>query len=253
MTEKEAIDRVIDIANAEVGYPEGENNWNKYAAYLDPMGITYGSKQNQPWCGEFVLAVFVKAFGAQKALEILCSGNPSAIPLCSAGAQYFKDAKRWTAKPERGDIVFFYRGGINHTGIVTMVSNGMIQTVEGNSSDRVSRNAYAENSVLIAGYGRPLWSAVSAVVPVDPPEEIEKPTVTKTTELPLLRKGDKGEVVRAAQFLLNGRDCSCGVWGADGDFGTATESATLAFQRRNELEADGIIGAQTWAALLGVK
>lgn len=256
MTEKEAIDRVIDIAVAEIGYREGENNWNKYAAYLDPMGITFGSKQNQPWCGEFVLAIFVKAFGVKDALAILCSGNPSAIPLCSAAAQYFKDAKRWTAKPQRGDIVFFDYGGINHTGIVTAVSNGMVQTVEGNSSDMTARRAYAEdNSVLIAGYGRPLWSVVSAVVAPDPPEEEPEPEPKPrdfSLSFRVIRRGDKGEDVKAMQILLNGRDCSVGKWGADGDYGPATEAALKAFQRRNDLDPDGEAGPMTMTKLLGL-
>ncbi len=74
--------------------------------------------------------------------------------------------------------------------------------------------------------------------------------------LPVLKKGSKGETVRAAQFLLNGRGASCGVWGADGDFGNATESAVYAFQRRNNLQAvgeiSGEIGNNTWAKLLGM-
>lgn len=73
------------------------------------------------------------------------------------------------------------------------------------------------------------------------------------TGLPMLQRGDMGESVKALQILLNGRGCSCGVYGADGDFGPATEAALLAFQRRNDLEADGICGNATWAALLGVK
>lgn len=73
------------------------------------------------------------------------------------------------------------------------------------------------------------------------------------TGLPMLQRGDNGETVKAMQYLLNGRGCSCGMYGADGDFGPATEAALLAFQRRNNLEADGICGNASWAALLGVK
>lgn len=73
------------------------------------------------------------------------------------------------------------------------------------------------------------------------------------TGLPTLQRGNKGETVKALQILLNGRGCSCGMYGADGDFGPATEAALLAFQRRNDLEADGICGNESWAGLLGVK
>lgn len=81
----------------------------------------------------------------------------------------------------------------------------------------------------------------------------EETALPCTVKLPELARGSKGEAVKAMQYLLNGRGCSCGMYGADGDFGPATEAALLAFQRRNDLEADGICGNATWAALLGVK
>lgn len=81
-------------------------------------------------------------------------------------------------------------------------------------------------------------------------DEADKPC---TVKLPELARGSKGEAVKAMQYLLNGRGCSCGMYGADGDFGPATEAALLAFQRRNDLEADGICGNASWAGLLGVK
>ena len=261
MTEAQAKDKLIAVASAEAGYREEGENWNKFAAELDPLGITWGSKQNQPWCGEFVLWVAYKAFGRKKGLELMCSGDPSGIPLCSAGAQYFKDAGRWHTKdPQKGDVIFYiYDGGINHTGIVDRVSGGLIYAIEGNSSDMVRRNCYGIGNQIIAGYGRPKWSAVADVddTPIededDPDEDGSDEEVIETAiGLPVLAKGDKGEVVRAAQYLLNGRGASCGIWGADGDFGNGTEAAVLAFQRRNNLEADGVIGLFTWSKLLGV-
>jgi peptidoglycan hydrolase-like protein with peptidoglycan-binding domain len=78
-------------------------------------------------------------------------------------------------------------------------------------------------------------------------------TTLATSALPLVRFGEKSEVVRAVQALLIMRGASCGMWGADGEFGNATRAAVLAFQRRNGLEADGVVGPQTWAKLLGVR
>lgn len=252
MTIAEAKSKVVKTAQAELGYHEGENNWNKYAQELDPLGATWGSKQSQPWCGEFVLWVFYKCFSLDLALKMLCSGKPSSIPLCSSGANYFKNAGRWFSTPELGDIVFFYySGGINHTGIVTGVGTSIITTVEGNSGDSVRQNSYATGSSIIAGYGRPKWdlAANESDKPVEQPKE---PVIDKPLELPMLKRGDVSEVVRAAQFLLNGRGASCGIYGADADFGAATEAAVLAFQRRNNLDADGVIGEQTWSKLLGL-
>ena len=261
MTEQQAINKVIEIANSQVGYREGPNNYTKYAAELDPLKVFWGSKQNAAWCGTYVFWVFYKAFGAENALKVLCSPKPSGIPLCSSGAKYFKDAGRWSNKPQLGAVVFFYvSGGINHTGIVTGVSGLTVTTVEGNSSDMVSRRVYSANSSTIAGYGLPKWSEVADVSPsVSTNHEVivsepakQKIDTSKTDKLPVLKKGDKGNAVKAAQILLRGWDCSVGAYGADGDFGNGTKSGVLAFQRRNGIEADGIIGAQTWAKLLGV-
>lgn len=62
----------------------------------------------------------------------------------------------------------------------------------------------------------------------------------------LLRQGDKGDKVKTLQRLLNGKGASLGV---DGDFGPATASAVKRFQSVNGLEADGVVGPKTAAAL----
>ena len=49
--------------------------------------------------------------------------------------------------------------------------------------------------------------------------------------------------------LLINKGYSCGSFGADGQFGAATEKAVVQFQKDHNLTADGIIGAKTWAAL----
>ncbi len=66
-----------------------------------------------------------------------------------------------------------------------------------------------------------------------------------------LKFGSEGEDVKALQRLLIGSGCPCGEWGADGEFGIATENAVKNYQRKNNLEADGIAGPLTWSSLLG--
>lgn len=71
------------------------------------------------------------------------------------------------------------------------------------------------------------------------------PVQTVQIQLPVLRKGDSGEAVEALQKLLGVE--------ADGLFGGKTHAALLAFQNANELEADGIAGVASWSILLGAK
>lgn len=68
---------------------------------------------------------------------------------------------------------------------------------------------------------------------------------------PTLRKGDKGAYVTLLQTELLNRGYSLPKYGADGSFGNETLKAVLAFQGDAGLKQDGIVGAETWAALDG--
>lgn len=70
------------------------------------------------------------------------------------------------------------------------------------------------------------------------------------TDMRMLRKGDSGYQVWVLQTLLIARGFSCGETGADGEFGNATRTAVIQFQKANGLEKDGIVGPMTWAKLL---
>lgn len=61
-----------------------------------------------------------------------------------------------------------------------------------------------------------------------------------------IRTGTKGEIVKALQQLLTENGCQTA---QDGKFGKATSQAVRAFQRRQGLVADGIVGYRTWEAL----
>ena len=60
--------------------------------------------------------------------------------------------------------------------------------------------------------------------------------------------GDRGDQIVAIQNALvrNGSDIA-----VDGDYGTGTKEAVKAFQERHGLDVDGIVGAQTYEALMG--
>lgn len=144
----------------------------------------------------------------------------------------------------RGDILLspshtaFYIGGGNivHASID---ENGTI--VGARKGDQTGRE------ICIRSYYNKPWSSVLRF------EELqeEKGTTEKmiTVQLPLLRRGSKGECVRTAQILLKANKFDCGE--VDSDFGPKTEAAVKSFQEVNgHDEIDGIIGQNTWNDLL---
>lgn len=62
--------------------------------------------------------------------------------------------------------------------------------------------------------------------------------------------GDSGKDVQILQMALAMKGYDLGRWGLDGEFYKATDKAVRAFQKDNNLEVDGIVGTQTWRALL---
>ena len=81
-------------------------------------------------------------------------------------------------------------------------------------------------------------------------ESQKVPTETAKTvsiNLPILKRGSRGEAVRSLQTLLNAKGAEIGV---DGSFGPATDKALREFQESRDLEIDGSCGTETWTALL---
>lgn len=64
-----------------------------------------------------------------------------------------------------------------------------------------------------------------------------------------LMRGMVGEDVKALQMDLISLNYSVGKWGADGEFGMATEGALEAFQLAHGLDMDGVAGPETFAKL----
>lgn len=67
---------------------------------------------------------------------------------------------------------------------------------------------------------------------------------------PTIRKGSSGQYVKEAQEILIRKGYSLAPYGADGKFGNKTLTAVKAFQKDNGLAVDGIVGKNTWKALL---
>jgi peptidoglycan hydrolase-like protein with peptidoglycan-binding domain len=60
----------------------------------------------------------------------------------------------------------------------------------------------------------------------------------------LLRQGSAGPAVKRVQHVLHMR--------ATGRFGSRTQRAVVAFQRKDGLQVDGIVGPQTWDTMFGI-
>jgi type II secretory pathway pseudopilin PulG len=73
-------------------------------------------------------------------------------------------------------------------------------------------------------------------------------------QLPQIARGQKGSGVARVQGLLRAADTAStdAKLKIDGVFGPNTQSAVKSFQQQHQLTADGVVGAQTWRALLGL-
>lgn len=128
---------------------------------------------------------------------------------------------------ERSDI-WQFGGEVNY--IRSNAVPGVGQPVDQN---------YILNEEVFAGF-----------TPAPPVEEIE--TEEEIVNLETLQYGMEDESVKALQILLEGYGFDVGKSGKDGIFGKDTEDAVCRFQRERELSVDGIVGNETWSALLGV-
>jgi cell wall-associated NlpC family hydrolase len=134
--------QIAALATAELGVaeaPPGSNDAPRIAEYRT---ATAGSGVG-PWC-----AYFTSWVAAQAGVPIGPGG--SGLGYVPTVKQWAEDTGRWVpagaGPPQVGDLVVFDRGGdgvLDHIGVVTGVSpDGSIQTVEGNSSNRVSARSY---------------------------------------------------------------------------------------------------------------
>lgn len=71
---------------------------------------------------------------------------------------------------------------------------------------------------------------------------VESPVKYIAMDVPVLKRGMKGDAVRALQAQLVGYGYKIDV---DGSFGPATENAVMCYQEDNDLAVDGSVGRQT--------
>lgn len=127
---------------------------------------------------------------------------------------------------ERGDVLLNH---VHHTALyigggqlVQASINEYGTTTGGQTGDQTGREIYTR------GYYNYPWDCVLRYTEEE--QETERAAEYAAVELPVLQRGDTGEAVRAMQVLLRGRGFGVGWYGADGEFGAATEEGLRVFR-----------------------
>lgn len=202
-----AVEKLLEIARAEVGYLEkksnselydktanaGSSNYTKYWAEIKP------DYQGQPWCACFVTWCFVKAFGQEMAAKML---KHYPYVYCPTMANLFT----LYANPQPGDVVIFKRNGtFTHTGIVETVSGDYFTTIEGNTSGGntivangggVHQKGYYNSNLPGTKFCRPDWDLV---------KESEELTLTQYEELKKLIESKDNIINTMGKEITDGK------------------------------------------------
>ncbi len=158
------LQKVLDIARSYLGVETGSSEHKKIVdAYnsVNPKPLGYTANYDDDWCDIFVTTVFQQA-GLSNLIGRECGVQRH------IGIMERKGIWKGKSYPKQGDIVTFdWDGGglADHIGIVESVNNGVITTIEGNSSlyagstakTRVNRKTYNWDSRYIKGYGSPRY------------------------------------------------------------------------------------------------
>ena len=149
---------------------------------------------------------------------------------------------------EAGDVLLNHR---NHTAM--MVDRHNLVQASINEMGTVTGGQTGDQNggeIAVRSYYNYPWDCVLRYREYERDEEENSAEETvQLRGLSLLRRGSRGDAVKAAQYLLLCRGLKLPKYGADGDYGQETEDAVKEFQRFAGLEADGECGALTWAAL----
>lgn len=264
-----AIDRLIAVAEAEIGYLEkksnasldsktanaGSNNYTKYNR--DMKAWAKSASLNDQWCQNFVDWCFVSAFGKEAAKKLIYTFTNYTPTGSNAFKKKDRYIKRGKGKPKRGDVIYFYssaKGRIGHVGIVYKVGSSTVYTIEGNTSGAstlvtngggVRKKSYSLTSTYIDGYGSVDYSAIDGMAcdaPASPSGEINLGDR-------VLSNYTEGADVRDMQKALIALGYDLGSYGADGEYGDCTEMAVRQFQKDKGLTVTGKYDAATHAAM----
>jgi len=144
---------IVEVALSQVGQVGGQPYWS-----------WYGFDNRVAWCACFVSWCANECGYIEDGIIPKYAG-------CVNGVQWFRDRDQWidgNEEPVPGMIIFFdwddpngdngpQDGLSDHTGIVIRVEDGIVYTVEGNSSDSCRQKQYSVGYYEILGYGAPAY------------------------------------------------------------------------------------------------
>lgn len=215
-------DKIIEIANSQLGVGEVPPNTNKTI-----YGKWYGL-DGFPWCAMFVSWVYNQAGTPLGYVD-----DHKGYRDCNSAYYKWKSSNEITANPEKADIVLFDwqgDGKCDHTGIFHEwfdVEKKYFWSYEGNTS-----TSDDSNGGLVMRRKRSVSMVKAFVRPRILGGQIVSPPVEA-----FLKKGSKGSDVVKLQRLLYDLKYSVTV---DGDFGDQTEQVVKQFQKNNAFDITGI-------------
>jgi hypothetical protein len=239
-------DAVVSEVKAHIGIKEGSNAHHKIIDRYNsraPLPRNYKVKYTDAWCATFVSYIAI-ILGYTDIIPIECS-CPRMIELAKAAGIWVEDD---AYAPKPGDIILYdwqdsgagdNTGTADHIGYVLSVSGKYMQIGEGNYKNAVGVRGMAVNGRFIRGYICPRYNSSASEMAEFIAGEKEDWDL-----MPELKKGTKNtKAVKCLQAMLGGLTI-------DGDFGSKTLAAAKAFQQKNGLVQDGVVGPKTWKALI---
>lgn len=177
------------------------------------------------------------------------SATPTSAPVYNAaqdvavGGLYNQCSQRGAigSMPDQPGVCVFMNG-MTHVGVY--IGGGYVIEARGHAYGVVKTKLAARGWAF---WGKPGWITYDTEAGTSSAASQEDTYVNVKAKV--LKYGSSGGAVKALQILLNGLGYDCGT--ADGAFGSRTSRAVSDYQKAQDLTVDGVVGADTWAKLIG--